>query len=116
MAGGAIAQELLAGCGIAVAAATVELGGIPASGRDFAGAQERPFFAADEASAAAWEARVREVKGQGDTLGGIVEVRATGVPAGLGEPTPCPWSSKPSAPTTCRATPRCACASPASTC
>ena len=30
--------------------------------------------------------RVREVKSQGDTLGGIVEVRAAGVPAGLGEP------------------------------
>jgi chorismate synthase len=32
------------------------------------------------------EERVREVAGMGDTLGGIVEVRASGVPAGLGEP------------------------------
>ena len=29
---------------------------------------------------------MRAVKGAGDTLGGVVEIRATGVPAGLGEP------------------------------
>jgi len=86
VAGGAIAQELLLGLGIEVCAATVELGGIAATGRDFAGAAARPYFSADADIVDAWEARVREVKGQGDTLGGIVEVRATGVPAGLGEP------------------------------
>jgi chorismate synthase len=86
VAGGAIAQEFLRTLGIAVQAATVELGGIPVAGRDFGGAQERPFFSADAASVAAWEERVREVKGQGDTLGGVVEIRAAGLPAGLGEP------------------------------
>jgi len=86
VAGGAIAQELLRGLGIEVLAATVELGGIVAAGRDFAGAAARPYFSADAHTVDAWEARVREVKAQGDTLGGIVEVRATGVPAGLGEP------------------------------
>jgi chorismate synthase len=86
VAGGAIAQQVLRAAGIEVAAATVELGGIAASGRDFAGAQARPFFSADEAAAAVWEERVRAVKGAGDTLGGVVEIRATGVPAGLGEP------------------------------
>ena len=90
VAGGAIAQELLAASGISVSAATVELGGIPASGRDFGGAGNpelaRPYFAADADVVAAWEDRVRQVKAGGDTLGGVVEVRATGVPAGLGEP------------------------------
>ncbi|MDR3640054.1 MAG: chorismate synthase [Humidesulfovibrio sp.] len=86
VAGGAIAQELLRAEGIAVCAATVELGGIAASGRDFDGALERPFFSVDADSVDAWEARVREVKAGGDTLGGIVELRVTGVPAGLGEP------------------------------
>jgi chorismate synthase len=32
------------------------------------------------------EKRVRRAKKSGDSLGGIVEIRATGVPAGLGEP------------------------------
>ncbi len=86
VAGGAIAQEFLRGLGVLVSAATVELGGVPAAGRDFAGAAGRPFFAADAAAVDAWEARVRETKSQGDTLGGVVEVRASGVPAGLGEP------------------------------
>ncbi len=86
VAGGAIAQELLRGQDIFVQAATVELGGIPATGRDFGGALARPFFSADADVVAAWEDRVREVKAEGDTLGGVVEIRATGVPAGLGEP------------------------------
>ena len=90
VAGGAVAQEFLRGLGIRVSAATVELGGIPVAGRDFGGAAQaelaRPFFSADAGVVDAWEARVREVKGQGDTLGGVVEIRATGVPAGLGEP------------------------------
>lgn len=86
VAGGAIAQEFLRTVGITVQAATVELGGIEARGRDFDGAQERPFFSADADSAAAWEERVRAVKGEGDTLGGVVEVRICGAPAGLGEP------------------------------
>ncbi len=86
VAGGAIAQELLGAQGIHVQAACVELGGIPATGRDFGGALARPFFSADADVVAAWEDRVRQVKAEGDTLGGVVEIRALGVPAGLGEP------------------------------
>ncbi len=33
-----------------------------------------------------WEERIQAVRSQGDTLGGIVEIEALGVPAGLGEP------------------------------
>jgi len=86
VAGGAIAQELLRAEGIAIYAYTVELGGIPAEVVDFEGAQDRPYFSPDPDAPAKWDERVREVKAQGDTLGGVVEVRATSVPAGLGEP------------------------------
>lgn len=103
VAGGAIAQEILGTQGIAVTAYTVELGGIglesvscseshcesgPGASRgvDLDGVTERPFFAAHSALVGPWEERVREVRGQGDTLGGIVEILARGVPAGLGEP------------------------------
>lgn len=86
VAGGAVAQELLAASGIRVTACCVELGGIPADGADHDGALSRPFFAAADAVVPAWEARVREAVAAGDSLGGIVEVVATGVPAGLGEP------------------------------
>lgn len=86
VAGGAVAGALLADLGIQVRAAAVELGGIAAQGRDFAGAENRMFFAASDEAVNAWQERVKAVAAQGDTLGGIVEIRATGVPAGLGEP------------------------------
>lgn len=89
VAGGAVAQELLRAEGVTVHAYTVELGGLPAlpgSPDGWATAQDRPFFAPGPEDAARWEERVLEVKKQGDTLGGVVEVRAVGVPPGLGEP------------------------------
>lgn len=84
--GGAIAAAVLETVGVSVHAASVELGGIAAVGRDLAGAWNRPFFAADAEVLPAWEALVAEVRAAGDTVGGIVEVVAQGVPAGLGEP------------------------------
>ncbi len=86
VAGGAIAAQLLAAQGITVRAYTVELGGVPAAVTDPEGAVGRPFFAAEPGVVEPWEHLVREVKGQGDTLGGIVQIEAQGVPAGLGEP------------------------------
>ncbi len=86
VAGGAIAQQFLASQGISVRAYTVELGGIPADVVDPAGAQGRPFFSPDPDVVDGWESLVRDVKSDGDTLGGIVQVEALGVPAGLGEP------------------------------
>jgi chorismate synthase len=86
VAGGAIALALLAGRGISVTAYTLELGGIPAALADPDGAQERAFFSPDPDAPARWEERIREVKSQGDSLGGVVQVEARGVPAGLGEP------------------------------
>ncbi|NJB68279.1 chorismate synthase [Desulfobaculum xiamenense] len=86
VAGGAVAQALLARAGIAVTAYTLELGSVRAQIADPQGAQDRPFFAPDPDIVPRWEELVRETKGRGDTLGGIVEIVATGVPAGLGEP------------------------------
>lgn len=86
VAGGAVAAAMLAPRGIEVTAYTVELGGIPAAVVDPANAPDRPFCAADPAVIPAWEARARQAMASGDSLGGIVEVVATGVPAGLGEP------------------------------
>lgn len=86
VAGGAVAGAFLDTIGVAVRAAAVELGGVPAGETDLDGAQDRLFFAAGPDAAAKWEQVVRKAVSHGDTVGGIVEVRATGVPAGLGEP------------------------------
>ena len=50
------------------------------------GAQARPYFAASDTAPEHWDARVREARNAHDTLGGIVQIVARGVPAGLGEP------------------------------
>ena len=86
VAGGAIAQQFLAAQGISVRAYTLELGGIAADIVDPEGAQERPFFSPDADVIGGWESLVHDVKADGDTLGGVVQIEALGVPAGLGEP------------------------------
>lgn len=88
VAGGVIARKILARRGVTVLAACVELGGIavPATGVDMDGALRRPYFAASDAGPALWDAAVAEARKAGDTLGGIVQIVARDVPAGLGEP------------------------------
>ncbi len=90
VAAGAVAKVLLAQAGITVTAYTVALGGIRAQAQDMATSlaaiNENRFYCPDPEAAERMEARVAEVKAQGDTLGGIVEIMATGCPAGLGEP------------------------------
>ncbi len=86
VAAGAVAQELLRREGIEVYAFTRELGGIMAAGSDYEAAQDMPFFSPDADAPSLWEERIKQVKGKGDSLGGVVEICAVGVPAGLGEP------------------------------
>jgi chorismate synthase len=86
VAGGAVAGAMLAPLGITVHAYTVEFGGIPCAALDPIGAADRPFCAADPDVIPAWEAKAKAAMASGDSLGGIVEVAALGVPAGLGEP------------------------------
>ncbi|MDH4319989.1 MAG: chorismate synthase [Desulfobulbaceae bacterium] len=90
VAAGAVAKILLDQAGINVIAYTVALGGIRAERQDAAtmmmAINENRFYCPDPEAAERMEARVAEVKAQGDTLGGIVEIMATGCPAGLGEP------------------------------
>lgn len=88
VAGGAIAQALLAVHGIRVRAFATELGGLPAvwTDKDLADAEDRPYCAASSDVVPAWDALISVIRAQGDTLGGLVRVEAHGVPAGLGEP------------------------------
>ncbi len=47
---------------------------------------DNPFFCPDAGVVEAMTARVQEVRAQGDSLGGLVQVRVRGCPPGLGEP------------------------------
>lgn len=86
VAGGAVAQELLKAHGVSVLAYTKELGGLEARIKDPQNARDRSFFSPDPEIIPAWEARIKKAVSEGDSIGGIVEIIATGVPAGLGEP------------------------------
>ena len=85
VAAGAIAKQLLKRHGIEVCAYTLALGGVRIRTCDLSTILDNRFFCPDPVAARQMEARVSEVHAQGDTLGGIVEIRAT-CPEGLGEP------------------------------
>lgn len=86
VAGGAVAQALLADSGIRIHACALALGGIFAPLSDIEGAEHRLFFAPDDAIIPVWHERIKTIKSEGDTAGGLVRIVARGVPAGLGEP------------------------------
>ncbi|EPR43977.1 Chorismate synthase [Desulfovibrio sp. X2] len=86
VAGGAVAQCLLREMGVEVLAYPVELGGIAVKRIDLRDFRERPFFSPDLQAADAWEKACVQARAEGETLGGVVEVVARGVPAGWGEP------------------------------
>ncbi|MEN8191058.1 MAG: chorismate synthase [Thermodesulfobacteriota bacterium] len=85
VAAGAVAQQLLDQHGIDICAYTVALGGVEIARRDLAVINENRFYCPDPEAAERMEERVKEVRRQGDTLGGVVEISAV-CPAGLGEP------------------------------
>ena len=86
VAAGAVAQAVLDRAGITVLAYTVELGGVPARFLDETTIWDNAFACPDPEAVAAMAARVKAVKARHDSLGGVVEIRARGCPAGLGEP------------------------------
>lgn len=87
VAAGAIARKVL-GEGIAVRGALVQVGPhtIDRSRWDWAAVSANPFSCPDAAMAERWESFLDDVRKAGSSVGAAVEVIASGVPAGLGEP------------------------------
>lgn len=86
VAAGVVAKKVLAKENVRITAYTVELGGIRAQKRDEEEIEGNSLRCPDGPAAAAMEKRIQEVKAKGDSIGGIVEIRVQGCPAGLGEP------------------------------
>ncbi|UCC64590.1 MAG: chorismate synthase [Anaerolineae bacterium] len=90
-AAGAVCGRLLAEFGAAVGSYVVQIGrvsaalpdGLPYADR-FAQAKENDVRCPDPAAAEAMQECIREATADGDTLGGVFEVFALGVPPGLG--------------------------------
>lgn len=86
VAAGVVAGKVLDPLGIKIFAYTIELGGIKAEKLDFDSIHKSPFFCPDPAATTRMMEVMSKAAEEGDSLGGIVEIRVTNCPWGLGEP------------------------------
>jgi len=87
VAAGAVARKIL-GDAIVVRGALVQIGphAIDRKRWDWKAIEANPFFSPDAQVVERWESFLDETRKAGSSTGAIVEVHASGVPAGLGEP------------------------------
>ena len=87
---GAVAKQLLGLIGVEVLAHTVEIGGIKSSTRGLdevkTNVETDPLRCADPEATQKMLRLIEQVKGEGDSVGGVIEGLALNVPVGLGEP------------------------------
>lgn len=91
VAAGAVARKVLEaflGGSVTVRGAMVQIGQhkIDRSRWDWAEVDNNPFFCPDAGSVQLWTEYMDEVRNSGSSVGGVVELVASGIPAGLGEP------------------------------
>jgi len=87
VAAGAVARKIL-GAGVTIRAALVQIGphAVNRSRWDWDEVERNPFWSPDAAMAETWETHLETIRKAGSSTGAIVEVEATGVPAGWGAP------------------------------
>ena len=87
VAAGAIARAIL-GSAITIRGALVQIGPHPIerAAWDWSATQENPFWCPDAATALRWADYLDGVRKAGSSAGAVIEIVASGVPAGLGEP------------------------------
>ena len=87
VAAGAIARKVL-GPGVTVRGALVQIGPhkIDRARWDWDAIDDNPFWSPDRQAAQKWEGYLDDVRKRGSSAGAVIEIVASGVPAGLGEP------------------------------
>ena len=87
VAAGAIARKII-GDGITIKAGLIQMGdkSVPDGMRDWSAVDDNPFFAPDAASAEVFASYLDGIRKQGSSVGAMIEVIASGVPAGWGAP------------------------------
>jgi chorismate synthase len=87
VAAGGLARKVL-GEGIVIRGAVVQIGPhrIDHDRWDWAETENNPFWSPDAQAAAQWESFLDDVRKRGSSAGAVVEVHASGVPAGWGAP------------------------------
>ena len=86
VAAGAIAKKYLRGQGIRIRGYLQQLGPIAAEKLDWEVVETNPFFCPDADKIGEMEAYMAALNKRGDSIGARINVVATGVPPGLGEP------------------------------
>lgn len=86
VAGGAVAQKILATKDVTITAYTLEAAGIRCESIDYSIIEKNPLRAADMKAAKKMEALVLAAADAGDSYGGIVECRIEGMIPGIGDP------------------------------
>ncbi|MCB1196644.1 chorismate synthase [bacterium] len=86
VAAGAIARKLLEDNGISIIGYLISIGTIKAEKRNLNEIGKNKVGCPDERAAQHMERLITQLKEEGDSTGGIVEVIAQGVPPGLGDP------------------------------
>lgn len=90
VAAGAIAKLFLQQSGIAITAYVSQVGALqlstPYQKLNFSEIENNPVRCPDQDMADKMEALIREVRKDGDTIGGVVNAVVSGCPAGIGEP------------------------------
>jgi len=87
VAAGAMARAALATVGVGIAGGTVQVGEVVAARRDWDEVEKNPVRCPDRAAAESMAAAIARARDDKDSIGGVVEVVANGVPAGWGDPT-----------------------------
>ncbi|HUN48794.1 MAG TPA: chorismate synthase [Stellaceae bacterium] len=87
VAAGAVARKVL-GPDVGIRGAVIQIGPhkIDRARWDWDAVEDNPFWCPDRQAAQLWEGYLDEVRKKGSSAGAVIEVVASGVPVGLGEP------------------------------
>ncbi|MFH1586475.1 MAG: chorismate synthase [Candidatus Diapherotrites archaeon] len=86
VAAGAVAKKILGKSKIKIIGHAIEIAGIKARKFNVKDIEKNPVRCADKKAAKKMEQKILSAQKRGDSVGGIVEIIAKGVPVGLGEP------------------------------
>jgi chorismate synthase len=87
VAAGALARAALATVGVSIRGGTVQVGAHRTERRDWDEVENNPVRCPDREAAAAMAEIIERARNDKDSVGGVVEVVASGVPTGWGDPT-----------------------------
>jgi chorismate synthase len=87
VAAGALARVALATVGVSIVGGTVQVGTVRAERRDWVETEQNPVRCPDRDAAVKMAEVIAKARDDKDSVGGVVEIVARGVPPGWGDPT-----------------------------